>query len=326
MKILYIYRHPDMGYSIGKVFKPIEEEMRKYAEVDSLYLPVPNYSIKGLWENIKAACTTIKNKKYDVVHITGTENYLVPFIENAKIVVTVHDARFFPGKRSCLRALPKYMLFVRTLKFADIVTFISNKSKSDTYKLINLGNIGVVINNPIGNEYTYHKKLFNSNCPAILHIGTMPNKNLIGTIDALKGFNCTLRIVGYVDNDTILRLNDSHIDYTIVMDLTNEQIIEEYNKCDIVNFPSLEEGFGMPIIEGQAIGRLVVTSNRLPMCEIAGNGAIIVDPESIESIRHGYEAALMKYDEIVKKGLENVQRFRLDDITRQYYRVYQSIM
>ena len=49
MKVLYIYRHPDMGFSIGKVFRPIENEMRKHAEVDSIYLPVPNYSVKGLW-------------------------------------------------------------------------------------------------------------------------------------------------------------------------------------------------------------------------------------------------------------------------------------
>ena len=37
MKILFIYRHPSMGFSIGKVFRPIEEEMKKYAEVDSIY-------------------------------------------------------------------------------------------------------------------------------------------------------------------------------------------------------------------------------------------------------------------------------------------------
>ena len=53
MKILYIYRHPDLGFSIGKVFKPIAEEMKNYADVDSIYLPIPNYSLKGLWKNIR---------------------------------------------------------------------------------------------------------------------------------------------------------------------------------------------------------------------------------------------------------------------------------
>ena len=50
MRILYIYRHPDMGFSIGKVFKQIEDEMKRYAEVDSIYLPCSNYQSKSLWK------------------------------------------------------------------------------------------------------------------------------------------------------------------------------------------------------------------------------------------------------------------------------------
>jgi hypothetical protein len=91
MKLLYIYRHPNLGYSISKVFHPIETEMRNYADVDSIYLPVSNYSFKGLWENIKYVQKHCKNKKYDIIHITGTEHYLLPFLLGNKVVVTVHD-------------------------------------------------------------------------------------------------------------------------------------------------------------------------------------------------------------------------------------------
>ena len=48
MKILFIYRNPQMGFSIGKVFKPIEIEMSKCCEVDSIELPCSNYAIKSL--------------------------------------------------------------------------------------------------------------------------------------------------------------------------------------------------------------------------------------------------------------------------------------
>lgn len=326
LKILYIYRHPDMGYSIGKVFKPIEEEMRKYAEVDSVYLPVPNYSLYGLWRNIKAARTAIKNKKYDLVHITGTENYLIPFIKNTKIIVTVHDIYFFTDYWPSIRSIIKFVFFIRTLSFADVVTFVSEKSKQETYRFVNLGNKGIVINNPIGNDYKYNAKSFNSVCPTILHIGTKPNKNLTRTIEALRDFKCSIRIIGKVNAKTIQKLNDYHIAYSIVINLTDEQIIEEYQNCDIVNFPSLKEGFGMPIIEGQAIGRLVVTSNRPPMSDVAGNGAILVDPENVGSIRSGYKKALKVYDGIVRFGLENVKRFNLEKITESYYTIYRSII
>ena len=52
MNILFIYRNSAMGFSVGKVFKPIEFEICKYANVDSLELPIANYSFKGLWTNI----------------------------------------------------------------------------------------------------------------------------------------------------------------------------------------------------------------------------------------------------------------------------------
>ena len=52
MKILFVYRNSAMGVSVGKVFRPIEKEMAKYAQVNSLELPIANYSLKGLWKNV----------------------------------------------------------------------------------------------------------------------------------------------------------------------------------------------------------------------------------------------------------------------------------
>ena len=94
MRILYIYRHPDMGFSIGKVFKPIEEEMKKYAEVDSVYMPCSNYKPMSLWKNIRAARKTVSQKRYDIIHITGAEHYMIHFLPKDKPVVMVHDLGF----------------------------------------------------------------------------------------------------------------------------------------------------------------------------------------------------------------------------------------
>ena len=66
MTVLFIYRNPELGYSIGKVFKPVEEEMCKYADVDSVYLPVANYKPAGFVKNIRAARAAVnKNVFYD---------------------------------------------------------------------------------------------------------------------------------------------------------------------------------------------------------------------------------------------------------------------
>lgn len=331
MKILYIYRHPDMGYSIGRVFKPIEEEMHKHCEVDSVYLPVPNYSLHGLWKNIRTAQKAVKSKKYDVVHITGAEHYLVPFLWGQKVVVTVHDLAFYYlHKNKKLSYLFKHLLFVWALRFADRLVFISRKSQEECLQAVRiLSGKYCIIHNPIDKSFWKSPKPFNVRNPRILHIGTRVQKNLQRTIEALANIPCTLRIIGCVSSAMQKRMDDLNINYSIAEGLSDEEIQQEYKECDIVSFPSTYEGFGMPIIEGQASGKVVVTSGIPPMNEVAGNGALFVAPCSVESLRKGY-LQIIENDELRTKltqnGSRNVDRFRLDDITNRYFRVYESLV
>lgn len=326
MKILFINRNPRMGFSIGKVFKPIEEEMRKYGDVDSIELPCANYSPRSMWRNIKTAKEAVRRKQYDIVHITGAEHYLLPFLRKEKTVMTVHDLGFFTNHKFGLRAIKKYFLWIRTLPFASYVTFISEKSEKEALNLVKLkdGRHSIVLN-PVGSEFIPYPKAVNTDCPVILHIGTKENKNLESTAIALKGFPCKLQIVGNLTEGQQLVLKLYGINYAQVSNLTDEEILQEYINCDYVNFPSLYEGFGMPIIEGQAIGRPVLTSNISPMKEVANGAAMIVDPTKPEAIRRGYEEIKQQVETLVERGFENVKRFALDKITRQYFDIYKQI-
>ena len=327
MKVLYIYRHPNLGYSIGKVFRPIENEMKKYAEVDSIYLPVPNYSLKGLWQNIRYAQKHCKEKKYNVIHITGTENYLIPFIRKQKIVVTVHDLGSFVTNNPIINFF-KNILFVKSLQLADRITCISDKTKNELLDRIKgIKNKVITIYNPVGTEYIYKPKVFNVIEPIILHVGTKSNKNLDNTIKALAGIKCHLRIIGNLSSKQKEILLQYNINYTNACGLSDEEILKEYECCDIVNFPSLYEGFGMPIIEGQSIGRLVITSDMEPMSSVAGGGSILCNPYDIKSIRSAYMKAIhdKNYREsIINKGLKSVDNYRLGYVTDQYLNLYNS--
>lgn len=326
MKILFISRNPRMGFSIGKVFKPIEDEMRKYGDVDSIELPCANYSPRSMWHNIKTAKEAVRRKQYDIVHITGAEHYLLPFLRKEKTVMTVHDLGFFTNHKFGLRAIKKYFLWIRTLPFASYVTFISEKSEKEALNLVKLkdGRHSIVLN-PVGSEFIPYPKAVNTDCPVILHIGTKENKNLESTAIALKGFPCKLQIVGNLTEGQQLVLKLYGINYAQVSNLTDEEILQEYINCDYVNFPSLYEGFGMPVIEGQAIGRPVLTSNISPMKEVANGAAMIVDPTKPEAIRRGYEEMKQQVETLVERGFENVKRFALDKITRQYFDIYKQI-
>ena len=109
--------------------------------------------------------------------------------------------------------------------------------------------------------------------------------------------------------------------------LSNEEILEKYQQADIISFPSTFEGFGMPIIEGQMIGKVILTSKIEPMTSVAGEAAHFVDPLDINSIKEGF--LKITHDEnyrndLIKKGFSNKERFSPDSIAQQYYDLYKK--
>ena len=325
MKILYLYRNPAMGYSIGKVFAPIERFMKNYAEVDSCNMPSFGYSMKSLWQNIMMVRKVVTSKAYDVIHITGQEHYLIPFLPKNRLVVTIHDLGFAQHSHGILGKI-KHLLFVDTLKKATNLTCISEKTRTEVAKICGIeeGKIKV-INNGVNPNFKYYPKDLNRNNPVILQIGLMNNKNIERSLVALRGVKCHLRIVAPNKDIDKTIFEKSGIDVSFASDLSDSEIIEEYVKCDIVNLPSLYEGFGMPIIEGQATGRVVVTSNISPMKEIAGDGAVLVNPEDTSSMHEGYIEAINNSQKYIQRGLENVKRFDISIIVKQYLALYQNI-
>lgn len=252
---------------------------------------------------------------------------MIPFLKGCKTVVTVHDLGFYANKKKSFKQIFKYLLWIRTLPLASFTTFISNKSKKEAENYVRFKESRVaVVYDPIGDDYIYHPKNIDVSYPRILHIGTNPHKNLSRSLEALKNIRCKLVIVGKLNETYRDLLIKNHIQYENKCNLTDNEILKEYIECDIVNFPSLHEGFGMPIIEGQSIGRPVLTSNVSPMKEIAGEGAILVNPESVEDIRQGYKKIFQHPEVLVDKGLDNVKRFRLNIIVQQYLDIYKKVI
>ena len=85
-----------------------------------------------------------------------------------------------------------------------------------------------------------------------------------------------------------------------------------YSAADLFAFPTLYEGFGIPVIEAQRCGTPVVTSNCSALPEVAGDGAVLVDPHDVENICAGMTKVLGDKDyagELIRRGLENAKRF-----------------
>lgn len=324
MKVVYIYRSIEMGFSIDNVFRPIENKMKDFCSVDSITFENTNYTWKSMLKNIIQVKSYLKKNPDVIIHITGTENYLLPFLSKYKTVVTVHDFGFFTAHKKTLRLLIKYPLWIASIKFADIVTFISEKSREEALELvkIDLKKTDIVMNPVNSNYYPLEDYKFNENCPKILMVGTKENKNIVRTIKALAGINCELRIIGPLLLSQKELLKEYKINYTQVQNISNEQIIKEYQMCDIVTFASEHEGFGMPIIEGQAAGKTVVTSNISPMKDIANGSCPLVDPFNVKSIREGIIEAIVNHDKYEELGKKNIKLYSVDKIAKKYFNIY----
>jgi glycosyltransferase involved in cell wall biosynthesis len=326
MKIHYYFRHKQVGFSIQTVFTTLINQIRKFNVTRESYLLSPFANIIAITRNSIYALKCQKDG--EINHITGDVHYLLYVLNNKRTIVTVHDIMYY----RYLHGVKKYiwkLLYIYPLKKAAHVTFISEYSKKEVLDIIDLPENKVsVIPDPVSPKFYYSEKDFNSACPLILHIGTNKRKNLHNTIRALNGIVCHLRIVGRLKDETINLLNEYNIDYSNVYNLEEQEVIREYQNADVVNFPSLYEGFGMPIIEGQTTGRVVVTSNISPMKDVAGNGAIFVNPFSIESIKEAYLQIISDKDlrsRIIEKGIVNAQNYTVEAIADQYMKIYKNI-
>lgn len=84
----------------------------------------------------------------------------------------------------------------------------------------------------------------------------------------------------------------------------------------------------MPIVEGQAVGRPVVTSILSPMKEVASDAAVLVNPSCIEELRSAYIRIIRDAQlraELIKKGVDNCKRYNVEAITKKYHEFYCSM-
>ena len=138
-----------------------------------------------------------------------------------------------------------------------------------------------------------------------------------------------LHIVGNPSNFQKQLLKKNNITCQISSPLSDEEMRKAYIECDILVFPSIYEGFGLPIMEAQLTGRPVLTSNLSPMKEVAGQGAMLVDPYDPQSIRDGISKIIddnQFRDQLVEAGFENVKRFDPELVAAQYAELYEELM
>ncbi len=273
---------------------------------------------------------TISKLDADIHHIVGDVHYLALGLPRENLVLTIHDCAALERLHGWRREILRQLWFVQPMQRAAVVTTISETTKEELRKWVgNLADKAVVIPNCVRAEFVPETKPFDDTCPVILQVGTGWNKNILGVARALIGISCRLEIVGKLDDFQRAALRASHVNYLELGRITDEELLKAYRRCDLLVFASQYEGFGLPILEAQAIGRPVVTSNLSSMPEAAGNGALLIDPSDPEAIRNALKQIIVDAslrDELINHGFENIARFRPEPIAKSYEAVYQSLI
>lgn len=327
LKIAFIERKCSDSVSIEKVFRQVENSLSK-TKYETTFYQLPYFNrVSGIIKNF----IYFKKQPADIYHITGDIHYIALLLPREKTVLTIHDLGFLHRRKGLRRFILKKLFLDLPVKRLKYITAVSEATKNEILHYTNCPEEKIrVIENPLREQFILAKgKSFDTQCPKILQIGTAPNKNVINLIRALKGINCRLKIIGEINTELMYETKSNKVDVEQRANLTDEEIKDEYTKADIVTFCSIYEGFGLPVIEAQAMRTAVVTSNISPLKEISGGATVLVNPRNIEEIRNGIRKIIDDEnfrENLIEKGVENAKRFCPERIAGFYETLYREIL
>jgi len=294
--------------------------------VDKFVLFIPSLKRQARWA--------------DVVHVTDHSNGMyIPWIQERPNVIACHDVIAIQAARGMVpgwtvgRSGQLFQrLILRGLARADVIACASDLTRRDLLALDVADASKVAIaRHGLNDDFsplpaTEAQALLarlglRPQEPYLLHVGLeLPRKNRRGVLEtfiALRERAATasrealverLVFIGPALDDDLAQLAQRHgitERVTTLQGLSHAEIRAAYSQATALLFPSLQEGFGWPVIEAQACGCPVFTSNLAPMNEIGGDGAVYVDPKNPLAMAEAIEQAAPRLAELRRKGLAN---------------------
>jgi glycosyltransferase involved in cell wall biosynthesis len=302
-----------------------------------------------LWDYFKSFSFLLKNQFDGILYPKGSIPMSHLLVRGKKIYI-VNDLGYFVKE---LNAYPKLdTLFMKfqmrySCKIADRVIAISKSTKRDImtrFKInkdkIKVVYLGVEDSFRVINDKNRVKDCMSRNKikkPYLFYSGSIsPRKNLLRVLKAFNEikdkFPHTLVMTGsavWGDTGIDKFIEDNNLSERVntVGFVSEEDLVTLYSEAELYIFPSLYEGFGLPILESQACGTPVLTSNLSSMPEVAGAGALLVDPYNINDISDSISKILSDKklrEDIIKKGLQNKDDFSWEKCSEKILEVFEG--
>ncbi len=320
-----------------------------YANFSIKTYPLPPLVTEMVWNQWHSFPIEKLLGNVDVFH---SWDWQQPPAEKAKLVTTIHDLTVlkFPEEHQAKTIAVHRRRLNWVKNEATAIIADSNATRLDIINLLNIDPAKIhTIYLAASQEYLNfnHQELtirqqaiskvrekYNIKGDYILSVGTRePRKNLSSAIEAfgkLHNPNLSFVIIGRFGwGKKLTEIERSHTTGNIkILGFVEPQDLPAlYAAAKVFVYPSLYEGFGLPIVESMSVGCPVVTSDRGSLKEVAGEAAVMVNPEDSDSIAAGIKTALGDTaNSLINAGYKQAQKFSWEQTAKQTLAVYKSLI
>jgi len=281
----------------------------------------------------------LQGKKADVFH--RPSGYTLPDTNKVFKVLTVHDLRTLTmSDQFWAQNVSQYE---KALSKADRVVVVSECTKKDLIDHFHMNEKKIRVAH-LGADERYRrsgdaeiasiKRKYGLDKPFFMSVGSVPRKNIDGIIrafakcrfnkDYLLVLNCKFEVEKYTQMGRDLGVDRSMV---FVQNVSDDDLVALYSACHCFAFPSLYEGFGLPILEAMHCGAPVITANISSCPEVAGDAALLVDPQNIDEIAEAMDQMCRDAqlrEAFVRKGYERAKLFSWNKFAQEMKAVYQA--
>ena len=359
IQISKYYASHDLGVVLLCKEKMLDKVKTIFEGVDNLKIvPLPVATHIVTKENIHLDSVVIQDiaesENADIIHFFY--NWSFPYRKKVPSVLTVHDVIPFTFREAqgFFYNLFKYKPSIKkACNLNDLIGTVSEYSRQDISKKVGVPTDKIhVIPNGLRDPYPPDEVLENKLRKKyglvdrfIMDVGGIhERKNIVNLIHAFsglidKGYSGKLVITGRVTGapyqEKMKRRCDKAVrdtgleDKVIFTDFISEKELDSlFRMTDFLIYPSLYEGFGIPILEAMKLGTPVITSNVTAMPEVAGDAAILVDPYKIEDMTSAMDTLIKDKDlcnDLKQKGQKQAELFTWERSAKSYIELYREI-
>ena len=285
----------------------------------------------------------------DVLHDPTAVTPLLFGAGGAAVVSTVHDVIpwSYPGNSALLDELIYKRWLPLKLPHIDAIITVSQHSKQEIVRYMRLPpeKIHVIyygvreVFRPVENAAAHVKARFQVDQPYILYVGNLTQrKNVELALRAFANLHERFPDLRFVlaGPSTFKQTNvgqiaeELHVSDKIILpgSVNDQDLPALYSAAEIFVFPSLYEGFGLPVVEAMACGTVVITSTASSLPEVAGEAALLVDPRSVDQMTDALQTLLKDASlraDLRQRGLARAAQFSWDETVRQTWQIYETI-